>query len=134
MTDTTSAIPPAQILKTDVLGRVKTPKARREEILDEFERSGLSGTKFAELTGINYQTFATWAQHRRRTRRQYPQARPPVSDPTRWLEAIVQKTAPTTTRGLLIHLPGQGRMEVSDAAQAVLAAAGLQALAESKPC
>ena len=50
------------VLKQDVLGRVKTPKARREQLLDEFERSGLPGLKFAELAGIKYQTFATWAQ------------------------------------------------------------------------
>jgi hypothetical protein len=36
------------VLKQDVLGRVKTPKARREQLLDEFERSGLPGLKFAE--------------------------------------------------------------------------------------
>ena len=40
------------IRKTDVLGRIKTPAARREQLLDEFERSGLSGCKFAELAGI----------------------------------------------------------------------------------
>jgi len=56
------------ILKTDVLGRVKTPAARREQLLDEFDRSGLNGRKFAELAGIKYQTFATWAQKRRRQR------------------------------------------------------------------
>jgi hypothetical protein len=44
---------------------VKTTKARREQLLDEFERSGLPGLKFAELAGIKYQTFATWAQKRR---------------------------------------------------------------------
>ena len=54
------------ILKTDVLGRVKTPKERREQLLDEFEKSGLTGQKFAALVGIKYQTFATWAQKRRR--------------------------------------------------------------------
>jgi hypothetical protein len=40
------------ILKTDVLGRVKTAPARREQLLDEFERSGLSGQKFAALAGV----------------------------------------------------------------------------------
>jgi len=48
------------ILKTDVLGRVRTPRERREHLLDEFERSGLSGKKFAALAGIKYPTFATW--------------------------------------------------------------------------
>ena len=57
MTNTTQAI--EQVLKTDVLGRVKTPVARREQLLDEFERSGLSGKKFAELLGLKYQTFAS---------------------------------------------------------------------------
>lgn len=29
------------VLKTDKLGRMQTPAARREQLLDEFERSGL---------------------------------------------------------------------------------------------
>ena len=37
------------ILKTDALGRVKIPAVRREQLLDEFERSGLTRQKFAEL-------------------------------------------------------------------------------------
>jgi hypothetical protein len=56
-------------LKTDDLGRVRTPQARRESLLDEYERSGLSGAKFAALTGIKYSTFATWAQRRRKPQR-----------------------------------------------------------------
>ena len=42
----------ATILKTDTKGRVQTPPERREKLLDEFERSGLSGAKFAQLAGI----------------------------------------------------------------------------------
>ena len=40
-----------QVLKTDVLGRQCRPlaAARREQLLDEFEQSGLSGQKFAAL-------------------------------------------------------------------------------------
>ncbi len=37
------------ILKTDAKGRVQTPPERREKLLEEFERSGLSGSKFAAL-------------------------------------------------------------------------------------
>jgi transposase len=57
-----------EVLKTDGLGRVKTPKERREALLDEFERGGMSGTKFAEFVGVKYQTFASWRQKRRRQR------------------------------------------------------------------
>ena len=45
------------MIKTDVLGRMRTSAARREILLDEFEKSGLSGTKFAQLSGIKYQTW-----------------------------------------------------------------------------
>jgi len=44
---TTSDDEKALILKTDVLGRVRMPKDRREAILDAFERSGMSGQAFA---------------------------------------------------------------------------------------
>jgi hypothetical protein len=54
------------VLKTDVLGRVKTSARQREAMLDEFERSGLSATKFAAVAGVNYQTFASWVQKRRK--------------------------------------------------------------------
>jgi hypothetical protein len=43
----------AAVLKTDKLGRVQMPAERREQLLDEFERSGLSGKKFAALVGVS---------------------------------------------------------------------------------
>ena len=42
------------VIKTDEVGRVRTPVARRESLLGEFARSGLSGPKFAALAGIKY--------------------------------------------------------------------------------
>ncbi|MES1180505.1 MAG: hypothetical protein ABUL66_01440 [Verrucomicrobiota bacterium] len=50
---------------------MKTPQARREQLLDEFERSGVPGLKFAELAGIKYPTFAPWVQKRRRLLRTF---------------------------------------------------------------
>jgi hypothetical protein len=51
-----------QVLKVDVAGRVWTPRARREEVLDEFERSGMAAAKFAAFVGVKYPTFASWVQ------------------------------------------------------------------------
>jgi hypothetical protein len=65
------------ILKTDVLGRVKRHKEQREQLLDEFEKSGLSGQKFTALAGVRYSTFATWIQKRRRARGAYPAGKQP---------------------------------------------------------
>src|SRR6185437_4404432 len=126
------------ILKTDVLGRVKTPAARREQLLEEFERSGLSGQKFAELTGIKYQTFATWAQKRRRQRGGYGAVKvpAPVTDKVRWLEAVVeaaQSAGGNTSLALVLELPGGARAEIGDVKQVTLAAALLRALEKPLP-
>lgn len=75
-------------MKQDVLVRVKRSATQRERLLGEFERSGLTGQKFAEMVGIKYQTFATWAQKRRRTRGAYSAVKRPA--PLRLLEAVVE--------------------------------------------
>jgi predicted HTH domain antitoxin len=53
------------ILKTDKRGHVRRPPERREALLAEYDRSGLSLARFTELAGVRYSTFATWLQHRR---------------------------------------------------------------------
>jgi hypothetical protein len=129
------------VLKTDGLGRVKTPTARRESLLDEFERSGLSGAKFAALTGIKYQTFAAWALRRRKQNAAPAPAKVPAApaDPVRWLEAVLAPVAtnPGSPRPLpvILQLPGGARLELADGQQVVLAAALLRALAQpATPC
>ncbi len=59
MTSTTGLIPATEpsapaLIKTDVLGRMHRTREQRERILDEYERSGLSGAKFAALCGVKY--------------------------------------------------------------------------------
>ncbi len=118
-----------QVLKVDVAGRVWTPRERREAVLDEFERSGMSAAKFAEFIGVKYTTFASWVQKRRRPPNTGAPAAP--SPALRWVEAAIQ--APGA--GLCVHLEGGVRIEITDAAQAKLAAALLRALAaEARPC
>jgi|SRR5580704_5099133 hypothetical protein len=129
MTGTTQAV--EAIIKTDGLGRIKTPPERRRTLLEEFERSGLSGKKFAALAGIKYQTFASWLQKRRGQGKS--QAKP--ADTVRWLEAVVEKAQTSGVRSpvaLVVELPGGARMEISDATQAGLAASLLRSLAQ--PC
>ena len=125
------------VLKQDVLGRVKTPKARREELLDEFERSGLPGLKFAELAGIKYQTFATWAQKRRRQRGDYAAGKiTAAKQSVRWLEAVLAPVPGAVVKAgamfLVLHLPGGVRVEISEVKQVEMAAALVRAL--QRPC
>jgi hypothetical protein len=121
------------LLKSDMIGRVFTPPARREQLLDEFERSGLSGAKFAALTGIKYPTFAAWAQARRQQRGEEPGAKAPKNPvaSARWLEAVLDKAqgqAAGAAVALRVRLPGGAQLEISHAAQVPLAAALLAAL------
>lgn len=58
----------SSLQKTDDKERVKTPAERRESFVDELERSGLSGTKFAQLAGFKYHTFAVREARRNKER------------------------------------------------------------------
>ena len=126
-----------QLLKTDALGRVRTPAARRECLLDEFERSGMSGLQFAAFVGIKYQTFATWAQQRRRRRRPAGSSQPAgpadAAQQVRWMEAVLeqaQSPMESATSSLVVHLPGGARAEVGELKQVALVAALVRALAQ----
>ena len=135
---------PDEVLKTDVLGRVRVKKARRNALLDEFERGGTSAQAFAKMVGIKYQTFASWVQKRRRARKQYPAAAvkalpstPTTAGALRLVEAVAEPAVTKVTEGtesLIVHLPGGARVEVRDPRQAVLAAELLQALASARSC
>lgn len=117
------------ILKKDVMGRVKTPRERRAALLAEFDRSGMSGQKFAAWAGIKYPTWASWVQKRRKETGQAspPKGRPKRKSPVRWLEAVVAKngpvaeSAPAGTAGIIVQGPGGVRIEVNDAKQVSLA-------------
>ncbi len=114
-----------QILKVDALRRVRIPKARREALLDEFERSGLSGAAFAKLHGLKYSTFASWSLKRR--------SKPPQASPTPALAEIVIEAEPhpawSSQSGLRLHLPGGAWIELNGQAdQARQAAQLLKAL------
>jgi transposase-like protein len=125
------------VLKTDRLGRVKTPVERREALVDEYERSGMSGQAFAGHYGIKYQTFATWVQKRGKERA----ARGPGKDPMgqmQLVEAVVEGGRAGLEHGkaaVRVELPGGASVEVGDAGQAMLVGQLLRAYSEpEKPC
>ena len=119
------------VIKTDVLGRMRTSAARRQSLLEEFDRSGLSAPKFAAFSGLKYQTLATWLQKRRRKGAGPVKASgasaPAAPDTVKWLEAVVEQ--PETPTALVLHLPGGTRVEINDEQQARLAAALVRSLA-----
>lgn len=126
------------ILKTDSRGRLRTPAPRREALLDEFQKSGLSGAKFAALSGIKYQTFANWVQQRRRKGQAGALASGKdcaKSESVSWLEAVVQQAGEQVEPNcdsLTLHLPGGVRAQLDSPGAVALAAALVRAL--TKPC
>jgi hypothetical protein len=112
------------------------PAHKREALLDEFEKSGLSGAKFATLSGIKYSTFASWAQQRRSKQNEPGAAgkRAPKTEPVAWLEAVVQEACEQTGPNcgpLVLYLPGGVRAELATAGGVALAAALIRALQKS---
>jgi len=133
----TSTNADSNILKQDTRGRVRTPLARREELLDEFERSGLSGMRFAKMVGIKYATFALWVAKRRKSREQGAGVRPGADRPDagveqrpiRLFEALSVAPAVSIGIGLKIDLPGGARLVADSSAQLQLAAELIRLLA-----
>ena len=120
-----------EVLKSDTNGRVRVPAERREALLDEFEKSGLSAMKFAALVGVKYATFAYWVQRRRKLRLVQPdeEVAAPVEqaevtrkpEPVRFLEAFSESGRSSLGASLAIELPGGARVVVDSPAQLPMA-------------
>jgi len=106
-------------LKTDALGRIRMPREKREALLDEFERSGMSGAAFAKWAGIKYSTFQDWFQRRRRERKAAATGGQQVGNrickgkEVKWVEAFLPASAAAGSGGSIhIYFSGGVRVEV----------------------
>ncbi len=130
-----------KLLKQDVRGRVRTPVERREMLLEEFDRSGLSGPKFAQLVGVKYQTFAGWVHEWRKKRPRPPALPASAASSLRLVEAVVAPEAqePPVVFGcsagaLQVHLGEGVRVEIGHASQLQLAVSLIRALSREARC
>lgn len=115
-------------MKTDTLGRVWTPRAKREELVAEYKRSGMSAVAFAKWSGVKYQTFVTWLQKARGERRANEEEAEEAK-PMRWAEAVCEEQASECGHAVVIHFGGGVRVEARDGRVAgeLLAALGVRA-------
>lgn len=115
-----------EILKADTHGRIRMPVAKRQEILAEFQRCGMSGAAFARMVGVKYPTFAGWLQRQRRGVRSGVRAasRSKPSQRIRFVEA--QACSPSAV--VELELPRGIRLRITQASQISLAAALLREL------
>ena len=115
-----------QILNRDAQGWVLVSRERRESLLAEYDRSGMSGVKFAQYVGIKYSTRAYWLQSRRRHRAKEKlllKASPDTEvgkSNGEWIEAVLENGS--QAGGLRIYFTGGAYCQVSSGAEAALAA------------
>jgi transposase-like protein len=104
-------------------------------LVEEYERSGMSGAAFAEHVGVKYTTLASWIQ-RKRNRAQSEQEAPGQNQPVQWVEAMVPASPSVEVRrtGLLLEFGGGARMEIADQKGAILAAEILRHLGDTRVC
>jgi transposase-like protein len=124
-TSLTSCPAEGVLVTTDSKGRLRVSKEQRKAVLAKFEQSGMSAAKFAAAAGIKYSTFAGWVQRYRRGKSRA------ASKGVRFIEAVVRPNSskePASKAGLIVHLPGAVRMELSSMADVPLAAALVEAL------
>ena len=124
-----------ELLRLDTRGRVRTGRERREMLLAEFDRSGVSGARFARMAGINYQTFCGWRHVRRRESARKPSSKQP--NHVKWLEATVTSPAlPVPAEPLRVQLPGGAWMDLASPEQLRTAAQLLRELSAKggAPC
>jgi hypothetical protein len=126
MTDTHHAI-----IKADQRGRLRFASEQRATLLAAYDTSGLSGPKFAQLHGLNYQTFAGWLQ--RRTRDPAPKPSRGAPGAITFIEADTSATLGGSA-ALEVQLAGGAKLLVGNRAQLALAAALIRELTNPRPC
>jgi hypothetical protein len=98
----------------------RTDAARRAQLLEAFDSSGLSAANFVCQHGVHYTTFCGWRQRRDRAK-----ASPAFVQ--------VELASPAPPSELVIEM-GAARLRVVSVAQLPLAARLLQILQEGRPC
>jgi hypothetical protein len=95
-----------------------------------YDRSGMSGVKFARYVGIKYSTLAYWLQSRRRKREREKLLMKAGADTESgksneaWIEAVVENGSQSRVPigALRIYFAGGAYCQISSATEAALAA------------
>ena len=119
------------VLKQDRVGRVQRTSEQRALVVEEFKRSGLTLGRFAQLSGIGYNTLWTWLDQAG------IKLRKPRSKALRLVQAVVSSpclSASSGTISLRLCLGPEVVVELTNVEQVPLAAELIKALNTSKSC
>jgi transposase-like protein len=123
----------SEILKVDEVGRVRTPPEKREAMLAEYERSGMTGAQFARFVGVRYSTLMYWLQKRRKQAGQGKETASSQDDHPHWLEARVEGEVSKSEK-VVVEMGGGIRMVIGSRTQATLAGEVLRAIGLGRGC
>jgi len=102
-----------ELLKLDSRGHVLISPERRAELLEEFDRSGMTGAGFARHYGIKYTTFAHWIRMRKR------ESLTPKPGPDKKFLLVTGETPPSSS-AIVIELPHGAKVSVTTEREAQL--------------
>lgn len=126
MQSTSSEPPPSTIIRTGSDGRLRYNREQRRDLLEAFDRGGLSAMAFSRQHGVCYQTFIAWLRKRRE------RGTPLQPDASAFAEVMLPQPAPTPAAALRVVLPCGAVIEVSSRATLPLAIELLSTL--RRPC
>ena len=116
------------IIRAGSDGRLRFTPAQRQELLDAYNRSGLSAMAFARSHGVCYQTFIAW--HRKRRKQA---TLPPTHSGPAFAEVLVTDRQPACpSAALRVILPCGSIIEIASRAALPLAVELLSTL--RRPC
>ena len=119
-------LPDSTIIRTGSDGRLRYTPEQRRNLLEGFDRSGLSAMAFSRQHGVSYQTFIAWLRKRRDSSTYLP------SDTPAFAEVMLQQSPPTPAATLRVLLPCGTVIELASRAALPLAAELLSTL--RRPC
>lgn len=122
----------SEVLKVDTVGRVRTPREKREEILAAYGGSGMTGQQFSAFCGVKYSTLMSWVGKARRANKVGGELIKPSG--MSWVEATVEAGRSHPGEGLMLVIGGGVRVEVFNSRQAGLAAELIRSLGVVRPC
>ena len=122
----------AEIIKVDANGRLQIPRERRDALLAEFDRSGMTGAAFARHYGIKYTTFAHWIRSRREQKNKGQHSKSPSTRSQFLMIEAAAGTGSVNNGALQVELPNGCRLSLRSRQEAKLAASLINALGTEK--
>lgn len=118
--------PHSTIIRTGSDGRLRYTPEQRQDLLEAFDRSGLSAMSFSRQHGVSYQTFIAWVRKRRECGDILPPNTPAFA------EVMLQQPLHDPSTGLRILLPCGTVIEIPSRSALPLAAELITTL--RRPC